>query len=952
MLNRDKLPAALGLAIASAASMHSAYSQTDNALVQEEVLVTGIRASLTKALDQKRDNSNLSEVVLAEDIGKFPDTNIAESLQRITGVAIERNGGEGQFITVRGFGPEFNNVLVNGRTMPTDNQGREFSFDVLASELVSGVALHKSPLAHMQEGAIGGTVDISTRRPLDMDSFTAVGSVKGVYDDLSGDTAPTFSGLISAKNADETLGALLVVTYSDRTSQRDELRIEGWIPGDINELVLSDVPGQDQINVVPGVYAPRNYFMARWTEQRTRASLNGTLQFQPNDDLLITVDTLYSDFDMEREGRVFQPFFPGDNFIDPVVDTNGTLTSFSRAGQATIASIDQGLIDASNNGTGPSVNTTGQQMDGGYDYNRRPTVTSQVGVNVDWQVNDTFNLNGDLSIGSAENTGGGKAIRLFQGISAFEQDPSFNFNAGDDMPSYTNTGALQDEALYRGHWGKIQGDDVTDDIVEAKLDGTWDLDGRLSRVRAGAVYTEREKDKRSYETPSETFICFHCGYNLPLNLGNTQGIYRPYEADGFLSGYSGTYPTAWMTFEPEDMLAYYASDAAVQWQVENGYQSQENANAYQLNGGHAPRFIPGNSANVVEEVLGAYVDATFAGQLGSSDWQATAGVRYVSTDVTAKGVGTEVTWVQSQTGDNTLIPNEVITPNQNFTSSYSNLLPSLVVNLDINDDMKLKFSAAKTLTRPTISSLYPARSFTHRENNPSISSGNPAVNPFESSNFDLAYEWYFSDASFVGATVFHKDVKEWITLVTQPVDIAQYSINQNPATEDACCVLTYQETLPQNQESATATGVEFAISHAWANGWGAQFNYTYVDSDAEYSSTTAADAKGFALEGLSPTSYNLVGFYEAENYSVRLAYNWREEFLVRLAADQGQPKQREDYGQWDMTATFDVNHNVSIFVEGINLLDEEIREFSVYRNRFLALQQNGTRFAVGVRATF
>ncbi|MBX2857779.1 MAG: TonB-dependent receptor [Cellvibrionaceae bacterium] len=952
MFNKNKLSAAIAFTMSLAGLSLEAAAQNDEQIVEEEVVVRGIRASLSQALLQKRNNTNVSEVIKAEDIGKFPDTNIAESLQRITGVAIERNGGEGQFITVRGFGPEFNTVLVNGRTMPTDNPGREFSFDVIASELVSGVELHKSPLANMQEGAIGGTVNITTRRPLDLDPFVAVASVKGVYDDLVDETSPSVSALVSATNDSETLGGLLSFSWSDRSSQRDELRVEGWINGPIYALDLSDVPGEDSVREIPNVYAPRNYFMARWAETRERLSLNGALQFKPQDNLLFTVDALYSDFRLQREGRVFQPFFPNDNFIDPVIDENGTVTSFSRAGSDTIATIDQQLIDDYNNGVSSlPINSLGQQMDGAYDYSDRPTVTSQLGINMDWQVNERFSLVGDLSVGSAKNEGGGKTQRLFPGIAAASSDPRFSYNAGDDIPSFTNSGPLQDESLYRGHWGRIEGDEVTDDILEAKLDAAWDFDGTLSRVRAGGSYTQREKDKRSLQTPSETFICFHCGYNVPIQALGAD-VYRPYEPSDFLSNFSGDKPAAWMTFEARDLLDFYASDAAVQWQVDNGFRTQAEADAYQANGGHAPGFIPGNSATVSEDVLGAWVDLKFAGEWQWAQWQALVGLRYVSTDVEAKGVGTEVLWVQSQTGDNTLIPNESITPGQSFTSDYANLLPSAVFDLSFNNDMKLKFAAATTVTRPTISSMYPARSFSHRENNPQITSGNPDLEPFVSTNFDLSWEWYVSDTSFVGVAAFYKDVDEWITLVTQPVDIPRYAIDQDTATDDPCCNLTYQETLPQNQESATASGFELALSHAWDNGFGAQFNYTWVDSDAQYSSAVGANAQGFALEGLSPKSFNLVGFYEADKWSLRLAYNWREEFLVRLSDWQGQPKQREDFGQWDMSADYTINEKVTVFFEGINLMDEELREFSVHSNRFLALQQNGRRFGIGIRATF
>jgi len=795
---------------------HNVYAES---IVEEEVLVRGIKASLNQALNQKRENNNLSEVILAEDIGKFPDTNIAESLQRVTGVAIERNGGEGQFLTVRGFGPEFNMVTMNGRTLPTDNQGREFSFDVVAAELVSGVQVHKSPMANIPEGAIGASVNIQTRRPLDFeDQFVAFGSVKGYYEELAEETSPSVSGLFSAKNEDDTLGASVSFTWSSRKSVRDELRVGGWNFNSINVLSLSDVPGEDRIDVVPDVYTPRNYFLARWQEERERLSINGAFQWQASDDLLFTVDTFYSDFHLESEGHGFKPFYPNDNFLSYTLDENRTVTSFTRAGRDTIDTLDQSLIDASNNGTGPSV-SFGQQMDAGYGFDDRPTTTQQIGVNAEWQVSDNMLLVGDLSYGSAENSGGGKTMRVYPGIAARTTDPSYEYRPGDDIPSVTNTGNLTDESLYNGHWGRVTGDDVTDDILEAKLDATWEFDGTLSRIRSGFAFSSREKDKKAYETPKELFICFHCGYNLPV----PSGIFRPYSADGFLEGVQGEIPDAWMIFDGQTMLDYYGSAEAVQWQVDNGVRTQAQADEYLANGGHTPRFVASNSANVTEDVTALYIDALWSWDVGKTTWNAIAGARYVDTDVIAKGVGTEVLWVQSQAGDNTLIPNEVITPNQEFSSRYSNVLPSAVLDIDLNNGMKLKFAAAQTVTRPSITSLYPARTFTHRENGPRINSGNPELEPFESVNFDFAWEWYISDANFLGVNLFHKEIDQWITLVTQPVDIPNYAITQDPGTDDPCCNLTYQETLPKNQESAQVSGMELAVSHTWDSGFGAQF---------------------------------------------------------------------------------------------------------------------------------
>lgn len=937
-----------------------------------------------RSIDVKRESVNMTDAISSEDIGKFPDNNIAESLQRITGVAIERNGGEGQFITVRGFGPEFNTVLVNGRTMPTDNPGREFSFDVIPSELVSGVELHKSPLAHMQEGGIGGTVNIKTARPLDLDDFVLAGSVKNEYNTLAESWSPTVSGLVSKTNDAGTLGALLSVNYSDRESRVDSLDIFGWIPGPVTVVDPSDVPGEDAVYQTNSLFAPRNYYLSRSDDSRERLSFIGSLQFQATDDLLVTVDGFYSDFDVAQDAKIFQPWFPGDNFLvgtnpqfgeddvflgsdDFVVDENGTLVEFQRMGQTTLATIDDGLVNAN-----PSyINSMPQQMDGATTYMVRPTMSQQIGVNVEWQVNHNLMLVGDLSVGHAENSGGGKSLRIFPGIAkesedplnANTSDPRFSMQAGNDMPSYANYGDLLDASRYRGHWGKIVGDDIDDDVLEAKLDAKWELDGALSSLQTGVIYSNREKEKRAIETPREEFVCFHCGYELPLDLIAGLDMLQTFSAPDLLSDYSGDIPREWLVMDPATLLNYYGSDEAIDYAID--VKTEQNMAAgdseaiarqeaeaiaaeYRANGGHTPRLVPSNSAVVEEEVFGAYVEANFTGELSTMPWTANLGLRYVSTDVTASGTDRELLTVQSQEGDDTLLVEYADMMPIAVDSSYDNLLPSANLSLELNDEMKLKASAAQTLTRPTIADLYPALTISARENNAEMIGGNPYLEPYLSINLDVAFEWYYSDSSFAGVTVFHKDIEDWVTNQTTQVPIPQYSSGQDPATEDPNQTLIFNLTQPANQESATATGVELAFVHTFDNGFGGQFNYTYVDSDAEYSNTD----QSFALEGLSPTSYNIVGFYEQDNYGIRLAYNWRDDYLRALSSDQGQPRHRETYGQWDMTATYSFSDAFSVFLEGINLLDEEVREYSIYQNRFLALSQTGTRVALGIRGRF
>lgn len=185
---------ALSVAIASLFSAQAMAQQAQQPVAEQEqievIAVSGIRSSLKSSMEDKKSSSVVSDGIKAEDLGKFPDLNVAESLQRITGVSIDRSGGEGQAVTIRGFGPQFNTVLVNGRQLATDSGGREFNFDVLAADQITGADVYKSTSAKLQEGGIGGTINVTTARPFDYDDLRIAGSIKGMYESLSEETSP------------------------------------------------------------------------------------------------------------------------------------------------------------------------------------------------------------------------------------------------------------------------------------------------------------------------------------------------------------------------------------------------------------------------------------------------------------------------------------------------------------------------------------------------------------------------------------------------------------------------------------------------------------------------------------------------------------------------------------------------------------------------------------------
>ena len=290
----------------------------------EVIVVTGMLSSLKASMLDKRESNVVSDGIAAEDLGKFPDLNVAESLQRITGVSIDRSGGEGQAVTVRGFGPQFNTVLVNGRQLATDSAGREFNFDILAADQITGADVYKTGVANLQEGSIGGTINVSTAKPFDYEGFQAVGSLKGMYESLSEKTSPSASLLLSNTFNDDSMGLLLAVSYSERDVQINRIETAGWRSG---QTISNSRDGV----LFNNAYIPRNWDQIVDNQVRTRTNANLVYQYAPSDDVMITVDGFVSKFEVASVATDLASWFEPDRVGSATIDAaTGTLTSFSQ----------------------------------------------------------------------------------------------------------------------------------------------------------------------------------------------------------------------------------------------------------------------------------------------------------------------------------------------------------------------------------------------------------------------------------------------------------------------------------------------------------------------------------------------------------------------------------------------------------------------------------------------
>ena len=936
-------------------------AQEDQAL--EEVVVTGILGSLTRAVDIKRNADGVVDAISAEDIGTFPDTNIAESLQRISGVSIDRSGGEGQAVTVRGFGPQFNTVLINGRQIASEANTRGFNFDTLAAELVSGLEVYKTGGAALQSGGIGSTINIHTLRPLDVTGLKIAGSIKGVYEDNSENFAPQISALISNTFANDTIGVLVSITHQERDTRVDSARTDGWLEDlAVPQSEVNGGAGYDDSE--PGhIFTPRNFDLRAGFEERTRTNANLVLQFQPYDSVELTLDYLYSDFDIENETTSYGHWFTGSNLEDVTLDDNGTAIDLRQE-------------------VGLATDFHAKTFD-------RLTETDAIGFNVDWDVNESLNFEVDYHRSTAErdaNNGGEDQLSLigyanrvrFQSdgsvlpwVSEFQEaDPSI-YSGQQELegvaydPAVTPDGVSDylDPANLKAHVMLRRGFAVEDIVDQFRINGVWDegYDQGLVKAKFGMLASFEEKSLVRWDNEGQGFHCTACGYpDLPVIANDFSTIFDA--GSDFLGGVSGSgrTPARWVAHNGEAQFRFIE---------ENVFSLPGQTDA---DGNVLPTGTPlpnvdldaerrNNSFTVTEDTIATYLELDFAGTVASMPIYFVAGFRYEDTEVTVEGTQEPVESLIILDRTELLAQFEGSSPISEV-SSYSVLLPSLSVKLDVTEDIVVRVAASQTLTRPSLQDLAPVTIIgtTRQGGNLTSSSGNPALEPFFSDNIDLSVEWYYDDASYVSLGFFHKDVDNFIVRTNEDrtFTTSDGSLLTDPSTgsdtdladaDDGVAVFT--NTLPTNSESASFNGLEFAIQHTfWETGFGILFNGTLVSTDSKFN--PADVTQDFAITGLSD-SFNIIGFYEKGPYKIRVAYNFREEFLQDLTQVNGDGVTFvDDYQQLDLKASYDINDNFTVFFEGINLTEEVVTKHGRFSNHFLLAEDAGMRLQLGVSASF
>jgi len=888
----------LNLGVVSAVNAEEVATKDNAEETMEVITINGIRGSLIKSKDIKMEADTIVDAITSEDIGKFPDQNVAESLQRITGVSIDRKGGEGQLITVRGMGPEFTSVLLNRRTLATTSGGRAFSFDILASELISGAEVYKTQSAHLQEGAIGATVNVTTFKPLDMPGFKATGTVKAQYDEMSGKTSPQFSGLISNTFDDDKFGVLFSFAHSERKSRYDSANTAYYWHTD---LTMDDDTYYDD------VYFPQNYDQIAQTEERERNNANAVFQYKPSDNLAFTVDALYSKYDVDYRQDILAHWFTKSQLTDVELDENGTLVKLS-------------MGKGSNSDVMVRQSQTSNEL-------------IALGFNADWNVNDDLNLNFDASYSEAESD---PKTGMTDTVASRPGDYTYDRSSGAQLPILTFDRDASAAGLKAG-WGDRSGSIRKDEVLELKIDGEWVIDaGPLSKIGFGVMSSDRTLSNKGQRT-TRPMPWLWGDNSTPIIL--PESFFSNFDADGFLSGGSGSPEQSWLTFNSEDFFDYLTSPEVVAQMDDPEYTQQ----LIDENNGHAMHQVPW-TYEVNEALAALYTDFYFEGEIGDMPWSITTGIRYVETTSTSEGFAIPLLdLVPSETeGFVNAIEGDDYTP-VTIKHKYDNWLPSINAKIDIVEDLIARFAYSKSITRPELDEMSPESGYGGGDVNHLTGWGsNPKLMPFESKNFDLGLEWYYDEGSYAAIAMFTKDVDGYLDsdevdeIVTVPSGTYNYKISR-----------------PVNADNAEIEGYEIAIQHMFTSlpspfdGVGVIANKTFVDSES-----TADEAdQPLPLIGLGDSA-NFILFYEKDALQLRVAWNQRDRFMQSKPRSWRDGHYVEDYAQVDISGSYDINENLTVFFEGINVTNELYTTTAQYSNQYLDITETGARYSVGIRGSF
>ncbi|MFB0875572.1 MULTISPECIES: TonB-dependent receptor [unclassified Sphingobium] len=904
---------------------------------EADIIVTGIRGSLQRNLDIKRTSSGVVDVISAEDIGKFPDSNVAASLQRLPGVSIQRNGarGEPQGITVRGFGGDFNETLVDGRRISTASGGRSVDFTTVGADFVGQLAVYKTPEVSLSSSSIGATLNISYPKPFDKPGTRIALSASGSVQDEAGKVVPTVGGLFSTTFADDTMGILVDAIYTRRDTQTNRVYVSGWQGGRYRPCQLTAACTADQLaapGTVVGWYQQQYGADQRYTKDE-RIDGRIAFQWQPSDDVVLTIDDNYSRQKVETKIDGFGVWFNQGDLRNVQLDENGTTVNFTQAGTPTdfTAGTDKNILE-----------------------------TNQVGLNLKWDATENLTFDADASYSKSRLNPDGQVSSEgadigYGGLLGTTLGVKVSGNSKNSFPEFTAYGPGGDQSRWTDQ--SIIGSHVTvrtaqknsDEIKQFRLGATWKQDDLT--IKVGGRYMEDEFSLQNRNTFANNYWQAWAGYGAPS--GRNSGVPIPasliqgtINTKSWIPGFKGNLPPVLLNYDARAYSSYLES----LWKGP-GTPGFNTGCCAGFNGPIDLALDPGSVQNILEKSWSAWVSVNFKTEIAGMPFHFNAGGREEITKVISSGIGRLPTGITGSLADPTLLT-VAFTDSQpvSTSSSYSYFLPAIDMKLELTDSFHLRFDASRTLTRPALNTLTPVLNVGSGQRVGALTAtgGNPALKPYLAENFDFAAEWYYQRNSYAAVNFFIKDVSNFIVAGTE-----RDTINGviDPSTGQPA-VFTISRRV--NGPSATVKGVELAWQHVFGDtGFGFNANATFVETNKPYDRTDLSQS-GFAVTGLA-NSANLVAFYDKNGYEFRAAVNWRDKYLLQF----GQAQNNSAFGaeptfvnsalQIDLSTNIRLTDQISIFGEALNITNETYSTHGRFSNQLLDVYGYGRRFTAGVR---
>ncbi|MBD9536132.1 TonB-dependent receptor [Stenotrophomonas sp. STM01] len=900
---------ALGIGLALQAGTAAAQDAGTAATELDAVTVTGYRASVEKALDIKRGETGMVDAIVAEDIGKFPDSNLAESLQRIPGVVITRDGGEGRNISVRGLGPDFTRVRINGlEALSTvgssdgqggTNRGRGFDFNVFASDLFSQLIARKTASADVEEGSLGATVDLRTARPFDYDGLTIVGNVQAGYNDASQSAMPRFAGLIANSWADGKFGALLSVAYSERETVEEGTGTVRWAGGTTNGGFNPASTFKDALR--SDVYSPRFPRYTLMEHDQKRLGVTGALQFKPSDRTTFSLDALYSKIDAKRDEKYIEANGLSKSSADgkkEILVNDGEV----RNGALVYAQMDNVDIRAENR------------------HDEWSTEFYQVSLDGEHRLSDNFTITGKVGTSRSKHENPIQATIMMDKLNV--QGYSYDYRGNANKPVFNYGIDPTDPNGWTLSTVRLRQNYVSNDFDNGQLEFSWaiapsfTLEGGIQAKNFRFDSIERRRAGTETNVPT-----FNGSKIVPADMTEQAS----------LQGMSGS-PGKWVVPNFDAIVNAYG--------ILNG------------TGDYALVDYAASMRSVTEQDRGAWLMGTFGFDIGSVPVSGNIGARYVKTKQSSTGVATA-----SGTPISTTVGRE-----------YNDFLPSLNLVAEITPDFLVRFGAAKVMSRPGLGSLTPGVTVNVSGSARTVSGGNPMLDPIRAKTADLGFEWYFNAGAMLGVAVFYKDIESFIQNTRESRIYSQSGLPANLLDGTTASVTDeFVFTVPINTPGGDLTGVEFNYTQPftflpgkWSN-LGMQLNYTYVESKIQYLTSSGAAAQKTDLTGLSKNAWNATLFYEGERWSGRVSATNRDDYLIQVPGTEAgfNSDAQGVHGQsgttfLDASIRYRISDQLEISLEGANLTNEAQESWVSNPSVSLPLEysETGRQYTLGLRYKF